>query len=419
MTAARAAFSRGAVAALVVGGFALFLALLFLLGRGESPLADTQNGAAHGLATGLNGYAGFARLLEAEGFEVTYSRSPRGLETNGILVLTPPGGADPQELGKVLTQRRQIGPTLVILPKWQASKPPANIARKDAEKFKRGWVMLAGAYATSWPDQLPAPFAFTHQIETLDSSVLPKWQGYDLGGDLPADNVAFAKIAPRHQALIRDGAGRPLAMLVHDYAASGGSDDDHWVIFIAEPDLANNFGMADPARAAAALAVVGELEYGDADKITFDLTFNGFGGSENLLTLAFRPPFLAATLCLILALAIVFWRAMLRFGPAGNGGPATGFGKRQLVNNGAGLILRARRFRLLASPYTALSARRLARQLGLARPDPAGIDAALAVRLPDEEPFTIRAARLEAATKPADILNAALAIDHLARKPKP
>jgi len=30
---------------------------------------------------------------------------------------------------------------------------------------------------------------------------------------------------------------------------------------------------------------------------TFDLTLNGLGASRNLLTLAFEPPFLAATLC--------------------------------------------------------------------------------------------------------------------------
>lgn len=418
MSTPRSAFSRGAVAALVVGGFALFLALLFLLGTGESPLSDTQNGAAHAEANGLNGYSGLARLLESEGFDVGRSRSPRGLETYGILVLTPPGGADPQELGKVLKDRRKIGPTLVILPKWHASKPPANIAKKDAEKFKRGWVTLAGAYATSWPDQLPAPFNFTHHMETQEGGAVTAWEGYGLGGVLPTDSVTFAKIDSRHQPLIRDAAGRALATLAQNYDESSDADNDHWVMFIAEPDLVNNYGMADDARAAVAMALMNELDYDEVGEITFDLTFNGFGGSENLLTLAFRPPFLAATLCLVLALGIVFWRAMLRFGPAGNGGPAIGFGKRQLVNNGAGLILRARRFGLLAAPYTALSARRLARQLGLPRPDPAAIDAALAVRLPDEEPFTIRAARLEAATNPADILNAAQAIDHLARKPK-
>ena len=60
--------------------------------------------------------------------------------------------------------------------------------------------------------------------------------------------------------------------------------------------------------------------------------------------------------------------------------------------------------------------RRLAERLGLARPDPQAIDEALARRLPQEEPFTRRAARLEAAAKPADILAAAQSLDDLNAK---
>jgi hypothetical protein len=147
------------------------------------------------------------------------------------------------------------------------------------------------------------------------------------------------------------------------------------------------------------------------------MTLNGFGASENLLTLAFRPPFLAATLCLLLALLIIGWRAFMRFGPpAVAAGPNIAFGKRQLITNGAGMILRARRFALLAAPYAALSSRRIAERLGLSRPDPQAIDAALARRLPLEEPFTRRAARLEAAETPAEILAAAQALGELNTK---
>ena len=55
-------------------------------------------------------------------------------------------------------------------------------------------------------------------------------------------------------------------------------------------------------------------------------------------------------------------------------------------------------------------------RLGLVRPDLAAIDAAIARRLPDAEPFSRRAARMEAATKPAEILSAAKALDDLATK---
>jgi hypothetical protein len=58
----------------------------------------------------------------------------------------------------------------------------------------------------------------------------------------------------------------------------------------------------------------------------------------------------------------------------------------------------------------------VAERLGVPRADAAAIDAALARRLPEEEPFSRRAARLEAATRPADILSAAQALDDLTAK---
>lgn len=417
---AGAPFSRGGVAALVAGGFALFLALLFLIGRGESPLADSQNGEAHALAKGLNGYAGLAALLAAEGYEVRRSRSPSGLETPGILVLTPGFASDAAELGSLLEARRTLGPTLVILPKWIASGPPENIPEDAAAKFKRGWVVLADAGAAGWTADLPPPFTLAQNVAHPATGPLPRWRGLGQAGTLPTRARTSVEPDAGHVVLIADEAGGALALLAGTEPIGDDDSRNFPVLFLAEPDLANNYGLADPARAAAALALVRELDDDDFGTITFDLTLNGFGGSENLLTLAFRPPFLAATLCLILALALVFWRALMRFGPAASAAPsAAAFGKRQLVTNGAGLILRARRWGLLAHPYAALAERRLARALGLARSEPQAIDRALARRLPGEEPFTARAARLEAARSPADILSAARSLDTIARKLDP
>jgi hypothetical protein len=121
-------------------------------------------------------------------------------------------------------------------------------------------------------------------------------------------------------------------------------------------------------------------------------------------------------LCLILALVIVGWRAFMRFGAVAASAPEIGFGKERLVRNGARLIVRAKRMRLLAAPYAALAQRRIARALGLKRADDAAIDAALHQRLPDEPPFSTRAETLREAESPEDILRAAKALDELARK---
>lgn len=412
------AFSRGGTLVLLAAGFALFLTLIWLIASGEDFVGGGNNGQAHAASKGLNGYAGLARLLEAEGYEVARSRSPAGLESESLLVLTPPPATEPEELGELLRKRENIGPTLVILPKWSALRPPPMLPSEVRDKFKPGWVILTDAFELEWPSKLPAPYAFEHKVETLKADEEPRWDGFGRSGELPTRTILYTGEKDIHEPLLVDAAGHWLALKVLGEEDSDYYQDAHWTLFLADPDFANNYGLADQDRAAAVLALVREATYdGDITDITFDLTLNGFGASENLLTLAFRPPFLAATLCLLLALLIIGWRAFQRFGPAAaENGPAIAFGKARLIANGAGLILRARRLRLLGAPYAALSARRIADRLGLVRHDTASIDAALARRLPGEEPFSRRAARLQSADKPADILSAAQALDDLTAK---
>jgi hypothetical protein len=344
-----------------------------------------------------------------------------GRDWQGLLVLTPPAVGDAEEIGTILAERRYRGPTLVIMPKWQATPPSPTLPPKAREKFKRGWVTLANVTTSDWAERLPSPFGFAHASADPDigkARVPGLWQGMGKEGSLPTPTTLFATPMSAHDAFVTDGAARVLAFVVTPELNGEPDEEAYPVAFLAEPDLANNFGLADPARAAVAVALVDELTYGgDIGEVTFDMTLNGFGASENLLTLAFRPPFLAATLSLLAALLIVGWRAFMRFGPpAAASGPDIAFGKHQLILNGAGLILRAQRFGLLGVPYTALSARRLAERLGLTRPDWAAIDAALSRRLPMEEPFTHRAARMNAARTPADILAAAQSLDDLNAK---
>ncbi|MEL7188050.1 MAG: DUF4350 domain-containing protein [Pseudomonadota bacterium] len=405
-------FGKATLLFVLLVGFAAFFALLYFLSGGDDGSRD-NNGAAHAASTGLNGYAGLVRLLENEGYDVTTSRSPSGLETNDLLILTPPSYMDPDDIADILWDREYTGPTLVILPKWFARLPPRNLPDEVAEEFKRGWVQLGDGFPVDWSRDLPNPFSFEHKIEQLEEDEEPGWDGFGLSGELPTRTIAYAETGDTFEPLVTDAAGHVLAMNVLGEEDSDYYNDAQWTIFVVEPDLMNNYGLADETRAAAALALVQEAGYGPDTNITFDLTLNGFGGTTNLLTLAFRPPFLAATLCLILAMFIVGWRAFLRFGPAAASGPDIAFGKKRLVGNGAGLIVRAGRLRLLAEPYANLSANRVAKAMGLQKPDPEAIDAAMQSRFPQEEPFTHRAAKLRSATSAGDIVRAAKSLTDL------
>lgn len=405
-------FGRGAVLGMVGIGFIAFIAMLYFLSVGDTGDSE-NNGAAHAASNGLNGYSALVRLLEAEGYDVNRSREQSGLETEDLLILTPPAYFDPEEMSKLLRERAYVGPTLVIVPKWLAFGFPPEVPPEVTDKIKKGWVQLGDAYAPDWIAELEEPYAITAEIKT---DTKPTWAGLQSQGDLPDEVVIGAAPKTDHQALVIDGSARRLAVTYPNVDMFGDSEDTYWVTFVVEPDLMNNYGLSDAERAAVALKVIDQAGYGSDYPVTFDLTLNGFGGSINLLTLAFRPPFLAATLCLIVAMIIVGWRAFQRFGPAVAAGPAIAFGKSRLVANGAGLIMRAGRLRLLAEPYVDLSTRRLADTLGLTKHDPDTIDGALATRLPEEEPYSRRVVRLREAKKPSDILRAAQALKELEGK---
>ena len=409
-------FGKGTVFAVLVVGFLAFLAMLWFISAGDTGGDRENDGAAHAASVGLNGYAGLVRLLEAEGHEVDLSRSPSDLQTNDLLIIAPPFRADPEEIGALLEAREFVGPTLVLLPKWQANTLPDRAPAKIRERFKDGWVALGMAMETIWTDDLPAPHTFETALERLEEGDSAAFEGFGIEGELPARTIKHAMQSDTLEPLVTDAGGHVLAFNVLGEEGSDFYENAHWTVVVAEPDLVNNWGLADPARASAALALVREAGYGEDTAIVFDLTFNGFSGTQNLLSLAFQPPFLAATLCLVLALVIVGWRAFMRFGAATATAPEIGFGKERLVRNGAGLIVRAKRMRLLAAPYAALTQRRIARALGLKRIDDAAIDTALHQRLPEEPPYSTRADALRSAETPDDILRAARALDELARK---
>jgi len=422
------AFRPATVLVLVAAGAAAFLLLLYALGAGWDG-RDERNGGAHAASNGLTGFAALASLLEARGYAVSLSRSAAALDNRSLLVVTPPQFADGEQLAELVANRRYTGPTLLILPKWIATPVPQD-PRIESEQ---GWVILSQLQSPGWTGEIAGLADAKLAIGETSG-----WRGLGLAGGLPEPDTAQAVLAREPGAmapLIRDSEGDMLAGWVQDGgyypflveadgsssapepgAGSGaGSDADAWpLVVVIEPDLANNYGMADRTRAQAMLALVDALMEDQTMPIVFDLTIPGLGRSSNLLTLAFEPPFLAATLCLLLAAVLVAWRAFCRFGSPQAEMPELAHGKAQLARNGAALVERTGRVHLLGGPYAALVAARLAGKLGIGEADPvaraAAIDRALARSGQGETAFTSSAESLRTARRPRDLLRAAAAL---------
>lgn len=426
------AFTRGTTLGIVLIGALAFAVLLYWLGTGGG---QTNNGGGHAGGRGLNGYAALAALLEADGVTVNRARSKAGLKEPGLLILTPPADAKGDDIAEIVNARRLIGPTLVVTPKWLAVPEKANPA------MKRGWTRIVGTQPPSWEhfhDDLSVNFAKRRA---------QGWRGTGQYGDrlgpLPQAKDVQAGQGPGLESLIETPDARILAGYLTADGSNGAlerwigvdspavpddNEDDekslesYPVVLVFEPDLLDNWGLANRETALMARNLVRAAAGGRPVMVTFDLTLNGLGASRNLLTLAFEPPFLAATLCLAMAMFAAGWRSFSRFGPPRQQGREIPLGKTVLVRNTAGLIRRAGRVRLIGGPYADGSRERLVLALGLPRGRPAAETEDAIDRLQARQEsagatagprYSDIAARLRAARRSADVLRHAAALQHL------
>lgn len=422
-------FSPAAIAGVLVVGAAAFLLFLYAIGAGWT--GDRMRVTAHANSNALDGYAALVSLLEARGHAVEVSRAASSREEyDTVLVLTPGTNTDPALVQDVIEARRFIGSTILILPKWASAPLPDNAP----DEARDDWVALDENMSGFWIEGVP-------DLEplTLEQGQTSGWIGMGLQGALPENGrmqaitevpgkQLFPLIVDTEGDLLagswnRNGYHPALAQAAGvTFSAEIEEAQDTGIyplLVIAEPDLMNNYGLADEARARAAVALV-EAAMEDVDMpVVFDLTMPGLGSTENLLTLAFRPPFLAATLCLLLAMLVIGWRAFFRFGPPVAEIPELAHGKTQLARNGAALIERARRWHLLGPPYAALVAARTAATLNIREQDAdlreAAIDAVMDLRGTEGPRFSASAAALRKARRPADIVRAAHALKSIER----
>lgn len=421
-------FDPRVVLGLLLFGAMVFVGLLYFLGKGMTG-DEPERGGSHVAGTGLDGYAAFARYLQERNFAVSRLRSTATFNQPGLLVLTPPHFIDGEELNRIVLQRRHIGPTLIVAPKWRSF--PARLLNPAA---KPGWVLLAGAWTPDWPGFHDEIGVSVTRMQPAGKP--PTWHAAGIEGTLPNGEFVLSGVSNTIVPLVRGSDGRVLAGFLRDVgyypaladlaereerAYDGDSSEFHPLIFVFEPDLLNNYGFAHANNARMAERIVrAALDGSNNRAVQFDLTLNGYGATTNLLTLAFKPPFLAATLSLILAALAVGWRAFNRFGPPRVALRAIAFGKRALVGNAAGLVRRTRRLHLIGAPYADAARERLARALALpARGDAeateAAIDRALAARNAAATPFTEIAFRLRAGRRPAELLHAARELHALER----
>lgn len=415
-------FQRTTIMVMFAVSFAAFIALLYGLGVGD-PLASGKNGEAHGASNSIVGYRALARLLERTGVDVAYSRSQAGTDDEGLLVLTPGPFSPAAEIDALVRQRAYVGPTMIILPKWQVSK---------ARTLQKGWMVRgdlwgAEAGAAILGDLAKVSIAVDDKAATgrkvasaAGGSVQIPARPVTIRGDRIRTVVPGASPGGALVAYLDDGGVyAQLDRLDESRITDPDEIDESFypVVIVADADLLNNAGLADRQTARHALALVRAAATASDGSVTFDLTLNGLGRADNLLTLAFAPPLLSATICLITAALAAAWMAFNRFGPPAIETRSIHFGKTALVNNSAAFVGRMRRAYLVTAPYADIVRSQAAEAIGISpRASEADVHQKLdALGESDGNRFSALYQQLVRARSPQDIADGAAAL-HIWKK---
>jgi hypothetical protein len=393
MNASDAPFSTRAVAMIVIAGLVAFAAFLLLVAFAPD-FRSGHDARAHALSTSGTGYAGLVELADAMGSHSLIVRDDQHICTATLLVVTPEAYGDPAALSR-LVDRHCKGAMLIVLPKWRTQPLPA----------RRSWAQTIGMDPPGANVAALRRVAPGIALEQTPFAGTPRLRAADI------PRLARARIGSQKEQQRLTGKGFTPLLLDHDGRAVLGQVDGTRIYVLAEPDLLNNQGMADPWTARQGWQVVDDLM--PSNELAFDLTTNGFGRQKSPLQLLFKPPFLPVTLCIVAAGLLAGLHGAFRFGAPAGQGRAIALGKRTLVDNAAQLFRAARKEHRVGGAYAALT-RDLAAQATAAPARLSGeaLDRYLdhAGRHAGDEPYATLAWHAETAEDRDQLLGAARAL---------
>lgn len=307
-------FSRRLLIGWIVGAVAIFALSLYFMGAGE--LGDADVAGPNTFSPSAIGHEGIADVLQQLGYPVVKSRSNslEKLSPGSVLVIAEPQRTtQTEETIRALLAARTI---LLVLPKWVGVPSEQRI----------GWVREVDEGPTTvaqWALGLVAPRG---EIVRERGSVT--WSTNTL-------NVTPNPDTPVQ--LIRGDRLRPVVGAMQGMLVAEITDRDRRVWVLADPDIISNHGLAR-GNAAVAVALIKALRRGNGS-VVFDETVHGLlVRTASPFLLLFRFPFVVATAQGLIAVALLLWATLGRFGAAQTAPPALSAGRESLLQNMAKLV---------------------------------------------------------------------------------
>jgi hypothetical protein len=339
MSDAAPIFSRKLMLGWIAGAVVIFAASLYLMGSKE--YEGPESAGASTFSRSAIGHAGIFDVLQRLDIPVikSLSNSMEKVGAGGVLVLAEPRASFREDdlISKLKAER-----VLLVLPKWVGLPSDRH----------PGWVRQVRARGTSDPSSVVDLVASRMEVVREDGPVL--WTTNEL--DLRPDVVQPTQ-------LMRGTGLRPViagdkGMLVGELV-----ERNRRVLVLSDPDVIANHGLARQGNAALAVALVKRLR-GANGTVVFDESIHGYTApAENPFALLFRFPFVIATVQGLIAVGLLLWATLGRFGAPQSAPPPLSAGRAGLLQNMAKLIEFTGHQQVMIRRYVEETLRHVARQL--------------------------------------------------------
>lgn len=335
-------FSPRLLIAWIAAAVIVFVLSLYFMGGGQVGAPESVGPST--FSRSAIGHEGIAEVLTQLGISVVKSQSSSldKLSPGSVLVIAEPRhNAQAESAIRTLLQADTI---LLVLPKWTG----------QPSEHKEGWL----------EDIVQRPLADAQWM--LDLTGI-KGQVTRQSSDVAWTDNAF-KLTPNLDQpiqLMTVTGLRPIIASDHGTLLGESIDPKSkrkiWIL--SDPDVIANRGLAHPDNAALAVAVIDSLRSGDG-RVVFDETVHGFVvQTASPLLLLFRFPFVVATLQGLVAIAVLLWATLGRFGAPQSAPPPLRTGREGLLENSAKLVEAAGHQDVIIRRYVRETINEVARQL--------------------------------------------------------
>lgn len=358
---------QSAALVILIGGaaFCAVLALLLLVDPTERTVTKPSSYSRSAL-----GHAALASLLRGAGYrvEVNRSRQGRGVADDDLLLILEPDldRNAVANLQRLMEGKRRV---LVALPKWQSF--PTGLSRG----LPRGWIERATLLSENTAGKVARGVIVPAKVERPESAIA--WTDR-IGLGSPEIERPQLIVASELEPLLASGEGGILigevpgaSLRPFEVPVKGRADAK--IVVLADPDLIANHGLHRANNARLVVGLIEQLLPSTDATIHFDESLHGFAIVPSLGRLLLAPPFLAATLLVLGAIAVVVWRAAVAFGsypPSSGGTPVFGSGHETLLRNAGRLLAAGDHAAYIADRYGAATLEETARRLHVSQQGP-------------------------------------------------